>query len=55
MRFSMTQEAAPDKPKFPTSDLAYDMAAALLESKKRKKKKLSKESKLAGVNLELDC
>ena len=42
--------AKPDTPKFPTSDFAHEMAAAVAASKKKKKRK---GKALAGIDLEV--
>ena len=47
-----SRDVKPDTPKYPTSDFAHDMATALVEAKKRKKKK-NQGRKLAGVDLEV--
>jgi len=41
----------PDSPKFPTSDFAHEMAAAIAATKKKKKKGAGKT--LAGIDLEV--
>ena len=46
-----SRDVKPDTPKFPTSDVAHDMATAVLEAKKRKNK--DKGRKLLGVDLEV--
>ena len=48
------QEVKPDNPKYPTSDFAYDMAVAVTESKKvRKRKRKNKDFILNGVDTEV--
>ncbi len=48
-----TNDPEPDKPKFPTSDFAHDMAKALAESRKKKKKGRKDERMANGVSLEV--
>jgi len=54
MRLPLSQlDIKPSKPKYPTSDFAYDVAVAIVEAKKLKKKKTDKDCVFNGVDLDI--